>query len=416
MYKRLKFIFRFSLYDLKRKGARTLLVGIPLGMLAGIGAMILGINMGIYEQMIQDVHKKFVGNYVVHEINSQENDILWPDEVKSFSDNGFSQELENLDLTVKPQYRSKAFSYSGNNQMPILLMGVDVNYGKEIDIVEGATIFSEDSPAAYNSILITQDVADKLGVMIGEDIAVEVVTADGFRNFDYFNVTGIYKILGVPSLMTNHIAYINMGDMQQLKNDFGFVTEIMATIKSDAQTKINRKELTSKVGALRDDLIVKDGAKFGGIVLSVAYVNIASLWVIWGVIFMVMSIFLYDFIVGSVRDQLRELVVMFSVGASRLDLMMIVHAQITVLSLVFILSGITLGLLFTLALSFSGIEIPVEALKPILGGHDRLYPAVSIGLTAIYTLLLYSAVLMAGIPPLLRVLKLDPVSILRNEE
>ncbi len=413
MYKLFQFIVRFGVNDLRRKGSKTLLLGVPLSLLAMFGTFIVGINMGVYEQMIRAIYNNFVGSCVVYHDSTKSNDILWPDELTGFFPGEVVQNAKQKGMNARLQYRSKAFSYSGDNQAPVLLMGVDEAYGTHIDIVQGETIFNDAGGA--NRILITRDTSDKLGVSVGDNIAVEVVTADGFRNFDYFMVSGIYKILGVPQLMTNHIAYTNLLSMQMLKNDYDSVTEILLQPANEAEGAF-QKERYEKLLPPQSEITLQSGKEYAGIILAVAYMNIVTVWILWGVIFLIMSIFLYDFIVSSVRDQLRELVIMFSMGVSKLNLIGIVLGEITLLCVVFIVSGVVLGTFGTFALSFSGIEIPVEAMKPILGGHDRLYPSVSPGLTSLYGLGMYFAVVMIAFSTLRKIWKMEPVEILRNEE
>lgn len=211
--KRLLFYLSFGHKNLWRRCARTILVGISLTLITIIGVVFLGYSQGVSRQMIGTAIDNYLGTFLIYHSGSKQ-DVLWPEKLISFDSSIVIDELSAYkELDIRKQYRVKTFAYSHHNQQSLLLIGVEDKYKNKIKILEGSNL------AEPNQILITTKTAKNLAVSVSDNIACEVVTQDGRRNFDFFQVVGIYQIIGISDIMSNHMAITSIDTIQTLMNE-----------------------------------------------------------------------------------------------------------------------------------------------------------------------------------------------------
>lgn len=407
---RLFFYFRFGNKNLWRRRSRTMLLGISLTLITIVGILFLGYSQGSSRQMIGGAINNYLGTALIYHSDSKQ-DVLWPESLVGFDASDLMKELSTHEgLDIRKQYRTKAFTYSGHNQQSLLLIGAEEKYQSKIHIKAGTNL---NGP---NQILVTAKTAKKLAVTINDTVTCEVVTQDGRRNFDYFQVVGIYQILGLSDLMCNHMAITSISTIHTLMNEpDNMATEIIINKTSrvpDEAILATAQLLTGKAG---DRLTVAGWNEYGSTLLAIATTNIVSIWVLWGITMMIVAIFLFDTLLSIVEERKREYGTMMSMGLKYRQISGIFSGEMIMLAFYFVLPGVLAGGLLVNMLARIGIPINNEAAKSIIGGFDRLYPSISPELLGMAFFVLVAFILMISFSAIYKIAKLNPVEVLKNE-
>lgn len=409
-YKALFFYFRFGNKNLWRRKIRTLLLGISLSVITIIGILFLGYSQGVSKQMIGGAIDNYLGTVLIYDSASKQ-DVLWPESLSSFYSSKIIKELSSRnELSVRKQYRVKAFTYSANNQQSILIIGAEEKYKNKIQIKIGSNL------DGANQILISSKTARNLGVEINDTIACEVVTQDGRRNFDYLQVVGIYQIIGLSDIMSSHMAIATINTVQTLMNESeDMVTELVINKNGRITDESLFSFVNSIVNKKNSSLKVIDWKHYGSILLAIATTNIVSIWVLWGITMAIVAVFLFDTLLSIVEERKKEYGIMMSMGLKLWQMTCIFMGEIMMLSLYFILPGILIGGLLVNVFRKLGIPINNEAIKSIIGGFDKLYPSINTSSLVISFLLLIAFINMVSFFAILKIVKLKPIEVLKNE-
>lgn len=407
---RLLFYFRFGNKNLWRRRTRTLLLGSSLTLITIIGILFLGYSQGTSRQMIGGAVDNYLGTALIYHSESKQ-DVLWPESLVSFDSSDLLKALSTREeLDIRKQYRAKVFTYSGHNQQSLLLTGVEEKYKEKITIIAGGHL------CGPYQILVSAKTAKNLAVSISDTIACEVITQDGRRNLDYLQVAGIYQILGLSEVMSNHMAITSIDTIQTLMNEpENMVTEVIINKRNQVADGDILETIKSSVAKVDDNLKVAGWNEYGSTLLAIATTNIVSIWVLWGITMMIVAIFLFDTLFSIVEERKREYGAMMSMGLSYKQIAGVFSAEMIVLALYFVLPGVLLGGLLVRIFTKVGISINSEAARSIFGGFDRLYPVINPPLLAGAFLVLVVFIIMVSLSAIYKITKLNPVEVLKNE-
>lgn len=379
-------------------------------MITIIATLFLGYSQGASRQMIGGAIDNYLGTALLYHSASKQ-DPLWPESLVGFDASGVLEALgARTDWETRKQYRAKVFVYSGQNQQSLLLTGVEQQYLEKVTILAGTSL---EEP---NQILISAKTADKLAVEINDLVACEVITQDGRRNFDYLQVAGIYQILGLSAVMSNHMALTSLPTIQRLMNEpEDVVTEIVINKTGRGSGAEILKAVRALVGEVDEHLTVAGWKEYGRTILAIATTNIVSIWVLWGISMLIVAIFLADTLFSVVEERKREYGSMMSMGLSFRQIAGLFVAEMMVLVLSFVLPGVLLGGLLVGFIATVGIPLPSEVVRSIFGGFDRLYPVLSLpSLAGVFVVLALLTLIISSLA-IYKITKLNPVEVLKNE-
>lgn len=407
---RLLFYFKFGNKNLWRRRSRTILLGLSLTIITIVGILFLGYSQGASRQMIGGAINNYLGTALIYHSESKQ-DVLWPESLVSFDSSDIIKELStHEELDIRKQYRTKAFTYSRHNQQSLLLIGIEEKYQDKIQIKAGSNL---NGP---NQILVTAKTAKNLAVTINDTVTCEVVTQDGRRNFDYFQVVGIYQILGLSDVMCNHMAITSISTINTLMNEpENMVTEIIINKASRVPDEAILTIAKLLAARINNALKVAGWKEYGSTLLAIAITNIVSIWVLWGITMMIVVVFIFDTLLSIVEERKREYGTMMSMGLNFKQITGIFLSEMIVLTLYFVLPGVLIGGLLVNIFTKVGVPINNEAAKSIIGGFDRLYPSINLTLLGIAYLVLVALILIISLSAIYKLTKLNPVEVLKNE-
>lgn len=356
------FYLMFGFKNLWRRKKRTLILGISLFLVSLLIVLGIGYCLGVYNQLINSAKQNVLGEYVIFHKESDQN-LLWPEKLVSFNSLNIIQYLYENNIKFWLQFRVKAFCYNEKYETFALLVGVSKNYMDKIKIIDGEMI---DWANKEGEILITQELAENLKVKVGEVVIVEVVNEDGVKNFDYFKVKGIYRILGLPSLLGGHIILTNINQVQQLMlEEENQVTEIILE-------EVSNPTLLSK-SLNNDNLLYQKWNKYGSLLIALVSVVVVSTFVMLSVLFLIVLIFLVDTLFVIIEERKKEFAYMLALGLDIKEITGVMLAEILSLLICFVLPAFIIGNLITYFLSSKGIPINSPAMSSMLGGYEKLY-------------------------------------------
>ncbi|RMG78213.1 MAG: hypothetical protein D6707_10170, partial [Bacteroidetes bacterium] len=173
----------FGFKNLWRRKSRTLLLGISFFVLVFILAILFGYGNGLSKTLTSEAVNNYIGDYALMDSRSRF-DCMKSEAVYPFDSDIILNKLSNtVQGEISKRYRTIAFMYTKNIQRISYLMGIDkVSYkrlrinGKKADV----------NGPGQREIVVSEVTAKELKLKIGDTIAVEVVSDDGIRNFDYF--------------------------------------------------------------------------------------------------------------------------------------------------------------------------------------------------------------------------------------
>lgn len=403
------FYFKFGNKNLWRRKSRTLLLGISFLLLSLLMVLLLGYSKGMSRQVVGKAIETFLGDYAVYSTNSVL-DALQYKKLQSFDVNDVLSRV-HLDkgVKVRRQYRNFAFLYTEDLQSISLVMGVDKKDKDKFIIKEGKNL-SFKAPGA-NEILLSSTTANKLNVKIGDRIAVEVVTVNGMRNFNYFTVVGTYKIPGTMETVIGYMAYMSYDDMLLLMNEKpNYVTELL--FYQPNSQKVHK--LGDSLKSIKGRYVVKSYSEYGSMLVQIVSSSVMMVWILGIVAMLVIGVFFFDTMISTIEERKREFGTMICLGLSKAQVSLLVLAEFAVFTFYFVLPGIISGKIIVDIIGKVGIPIP-EVVSSFMGGMDRLRPYINIGSLVALFGVIFLLIEFANLISIIKINKLKPVEVLRNE-
>lgn len=372
-FSRIFFFLKYSNKNLWRRKSRSILLGLSLFLISFLCVVCLGFSNGLSTQMFQGAVQHFLGNGVIISHKSLLNALSY-EKVESFDNReliaSINPSLKNI--TFRKQYRTMGFLYTDKIQQISMLLGVDHTFQDKVDIIKGNNL--HENTTHQNEILLPLTLANHLNVNIGDNIAIEVVTADGRRNFDYFRVSGFYRIKGVSDIFIGHIAITNLKDIQFLMNENPhMITELILNFKDQTIQPINPADV-STLNLKKYHMM--NWKEYGSLFVAIMKAFNTTIWIVWSITMIIIVVFIFDTMFSIIEERKKEYGIMMSMGLSGTQIAGLVSSEFFVLTLYFVLPGILFGWFAVVLFGFFGIPISSDGLKVMVGGFNNIYPHI----------------------------------------
>ncbi|MCL6591045.1 MAG: FtsX-like permease family protein [Firmicutes bacterium] len=405
------FYVKFGNKNLWRRKSRTLLLGCSFMLLTLIMVLFLGYGKGVTQQMTGKVITNFLGDAAICSKNSIM-DALSYEKIKSFSFSDLIRDSKKEDdFEFRKQYRTMSFLYTDNLQKVAMLIGIEDKSLDKISIIEGTNL---DIRNGFNEVLLTSSLAENLRAAVGDRIAIEVVTATGMRNFDYFFVKGIYKIKGVAEIFNGHIAYASLGNVQRLLNETeNKVTEVIVYKKNRSNIGSLKKLLANNINLKSYKVIPYQ--KFGNIIIGILGMFIIMVWAIGGIVFFTIGVFFFDTMLATIEERKKEYGTMMSMGLNKAQIGGLILSEFAVFSIYFIFVGVVLGGTIVKILERTGIPVFSSAFQTFMGEENIFSPSIDVGSLAILFIISFLLIELASLYSVIRINRLNVVEVLKND-
>jgi ABC-type lipoprotein release transport system permease subunit len=307
---------------------------------------------------------------------------------------------------------------SGEQSVPILLEGVEPT--KEAGVTKirenlfQGEYLEEDASADCESrqIYIGKKLSELLKVEVGNKLVILAQAADGSLGNDLFRVKGIYDS-GSPDF-DKSFAFSPLNCVAKIGAIQG-IHEVSIRLQEPTQEALVRASIAQEAGA---NLVVSSWRESLPSMATMVKYNDATLVMISGMLFIVITLGIVNTLLMSVFERTREFGVMISLGTTPWQVRILVVLECLSLGFFASLVGIFLGIAAVLYHQKTGFD-----LRPFLGDHSSLdqfrldltiYPVFQFIPFLKSVLIMMFFVALAGFYPAWRASNLKPVEAMRS--
>lgn len=294
---------------------------------------------------------------------------------------------------VSPSASGAAFIVRGDANKSITLLGIEPEHYFQIVKVPDYIIAGAPRVTGQD-ILVGVDLANDLGVSIGDKLRVATVTGNGFT----LNIVGIYD-LGNRGANSRNV-FVALRTAQTLLDLAGGISSLDVTVRDVYAAEAVAKTITASTG-LRADSWIKTNAQFFQAVSAQTTANITiRFFVGLSVAFGIASV-----LVVSVVQKSKEIGILRAMGGSRGQILRVFLVQGGIVGLIGSIVGASLGFGFLMLWSQVARNPDGTPYVPII--YDpMLFVAAAVLATLVGVL--------AAIMPALSAARLDPVVAIRG--
>jgi|TARA_B110000459_G_scaffold200090_1_gene247933 lipoprotein-releasing system permease protein len=377
------------------------------GLSIGVASLIIVMSvMNGFEKELQDRILGVVPHAVIYSDEPIDNyDSLIKDIKKS-----------NEIIEAAPYISFQGLISSAETNKGVSITGIDIDSEKNMSILPEFMIYgSIDQLEEKNSIIIGSWLAANLGVFVGD--SVNITTSD-LRS----SLIGSYprsvslKVVGIFELraeIDQSLVLISHDLAQKFKN----IPNKTLSIRLRTSDLFNADKIALSIKPSDGNFMTSSWKQTHGTLFEAIQFEKLLISLMLFLIVGVASILVLSTIVMTVKSKEREIGILKTIGASNAQLILIFFFQGLLVSLIGIFIGIVLGLLITF-----NINNFIDLLESIL--QRNLLDAYFINYFP-YHIITSQILMICGISfifsiissliPALRVIKLDPVEVLRHE-
>ena len=258
-----------------------------------------------------------------------------------------SKQNKNRDFT--PRIRLQAL-IENKQSLPTILCGIEAeefSFGNHIEIEEGR----EFNPDA-NEILLTYSTASTIGVELGDDVYITLMTKDGYPSYEVMKLVGYISFGNVGALFGDNISYVPLESLRKICCcDDDEVNEVLTDVDSSLFIK-------------GDYTFIKGKKMF-----SISRLVTSAILILEILILFSLGVFLFINIISNakliLKEKNKEIVVYLTFGASPLFIGIKIFSELIIYFLYNCLIGVILSYLLIKgfnALGFYSIDVSTEML------------------------------------------------------
>tara|TARA_A200000113_G_scaffold66388_1_gene57646 strand:+ start:5180 stop:6412 length:1233 start_codon:yes stop_codon:yes gene_type:complete len=328
------------------------------------------------------------------------------------------KENDNI-IFATPYISIQGLITTSNESQGISIIGVDPGVEGKMSIIPEYTVLGSISDLEEdNTIIIGSSLAANIGVYIGDE--VNITTSDIKTSIIGSYPTSVnLKIVGIYELKTEidqFLTLISHKTAQKLKN-----------IKDNETTSIRLKtnDLFNADLISRDILKQLNNASYsstswksshGTLFEAIKFEKLLISMMLFLIVF-VASILVLSTVVMTVKSKEREIGILMTLGASSKHIILIFLTQGMLVSIIGIIGGILIGLIFTINLNYL-IDLLENLLnRNLLDAYFINYFPYYIDYSQVATISVISFLISAfsSLVPSMYAIRLNPVEILRHE-
>jgi putative ABC transport system permease protein len=397
-------ILKLAWRNLWRNRRRSLIVLIAIA----IGLISLALTDSIYNgmmiQMFRDQVGSHVGHLQVHRAGFNDNKIVqsWlPDPAR------VETLLQADSLVSHFSKRVIAFGIvtSASNSSGISLVGIEPERERLVTTIERSVVAGNYLPDGQRAILVSNRMAEKLNVRIGDKLVVMASALDGSVGTDVFRICGLYETSS--SEFDRLFVYVPLQFSQQLLGLDDRVMEIAAVLHNPESASQLQNRLRAELGS---DFEVLSFAELIPLMMQIITIAQQTMVVYYIIIGIATMFGIVNALLMSVFERTRELGILMATGMKNRSIVAMILMEALLLSLLGTVIGLGTGVGISLLLAKSGIHLAAfaEGLT-MFGASSTIYPVVSIsgiinGVTVVPAIAVISALYPAA-----RAIRLEPV-------
>ena len=396
--------------DLGRNRRRSILTGAAVALGTALTILMSGYMSGMVYDTVQNGIRLQTGHvqirdesYVREKLSLMPDDLL--DNITSLE--AVANELPEVDAATPVLWASGVLS-TLHDTVGLQVYGIDPaspihNHIRE-GMVGGEYLAADDR----GGILMGKNLADDLGIEVGQRVSLMLGNADGQPEEDIFTIRGLFDT-EVPSYDENTI-FMPLSKAQAFTRNDGHASAIVIMLRS-------QEEAAQVAAALKTDLnSTLTWEEMNALMMELVEGNMSFYYILFGIVMLVVAVVVANTMLMAVFERTREIGILAALGMTRGQIILMMLLEAAALALVGVAAGILLGAAGTLYLQEFGLYF-----GDMLGGTvsnipmgDHVYSRLV--LTDVFGLAIWTLVitLLASLYPAWFASRMEPVEALRS--
>ena len=324
--------------------------------------------------------------------------------------------LNNNVLEAVPYISFQALITNKNVSKGISINGIDIKNEKNISILPDYMIYgSIEDLSKDNSIIIGSWLASYLGVFVGDKI--KITTSDikssiigSYPKSVSLEIVGIFELRAEIDQSLALISHNLAQKFKSLKNETLSIR--LKTSDLFSADRIAFDSIPNDTGYMYSSWKETHGTLFEAIQFEKLLIGLMLFLIV-----AVASILVLSTIVMTVKSKEREVGILKTIGANNIQLVMIFFFQGLMVSMIGLIFGLIFGLLITFNLNNFIYFLESILQRNLLEAYFINYFPYFIDYSQIFFICFLSFIftVISSLLPALRVMKLNPIEILRHE-
>jgi putative ABC transport system permease protein len=398
-----------------RNRRRSILTVSAIALSLAFNILMRGIGDGFHEQMVDNSVRSSIGHLQIHRLGYHDDPGLTrtlpsPERVE-----GAIRRLSSL-RGYCTRVLGDGLASTADNSAGISIVGIDPAHESTVTTIHDAVIEgSYFGGSEQRPVLLGDRLAATLRSRLGDKIVLLVQAADGSMGAQLFRLTGIFRS-GSPEL-DRGVAYILRADAQALFALETRVTEAVVLLDSSDEVAAAQRTLQAELASPPDGQYeVLTWSQVEPFLEQFIVLDDAFFYIIVAILFIVISVGILNTILMSVFERIREFGVMMALGTRPRQVVLLIVLEATVLALVGIAIGGTIGSLATLYFARAGINLAsfAEGAASIGITTTTVYSKLTVANVALSNLAVFVLVLLVSLHPAIHAARLRPVEAIRH--
>lgn len=396
--------------NVRRHRRRTIItiaaISVGLAALTFLWAFIDGAN----HQMIDNTTRYFAGDLQVHSRGYHDDpsfDRLMPDAADVLTRVRSSGDV----IAASPRLEGKALASSGEQSRGVTLAGIDVDSEQRVTSLGTAVVKGRSLTPEERGVLVGEQLADALGIKLGDDLVLLGQGADGSIASDRLPVRGIFRTK-IDDL-DGWIVVTTLATARDFYSAPDGVTGVAARLADRERLALVSAALARTIG--RDHEVIGWQVLLPMVAVSVRYHEVTG-FVVLLIFFVLVAASVVNPVLVGVLERTREFGMLLGLGMSPVRLLRLVLYEAALLGIAGVIIGNALGIAVTAYFARRGIDLGAfeAGLRTMPGLADVIYPTLRLSRSIPISLLVFVTSCLAALYPALKAARLDPVEAMRG--
>lgn len=409
---KMKILALLSWRNVWRNRRRSLVVISSIAF--GIFAMILsvGIMNGFNVQMVENTIGTSLGHISIHHKG-------WQDEMKLAlhfipSPSLMAQLKSHPDIEgFSPRVKTEGIIRSSATSRQVLIIGIDPAFEQNASVIHLYTSQENGSrfltPTDQDALLISREIAEKLELTIGDKAVLMLQDTRRQLHGAGLKVAGIYQ---TPiDAFDKFTVFTPIQKLQELSGLDNAISQIVVRLKNGRDVARIKDYLSRKI----DDpsLEILTWKEMDPSLVRAIRLFDQMMYIFFAIIFITVVFSVANTLIMAIMERFHEIGVMKSIGTRPSWIFSIIVMEAGFLGAVGLILGISMGLLLTLLLSYTGIDFSfyIESMRS-WGTGSVIYPTIKLLDMIMAALIVLMTTFIAALYPALKAARIKPLEAL----
>jgi ABC-type lipoprotein release transport system permease subunit len=312
-------------------------------------------------------------------------------------------------VAASPRLFATGIVDSRDQSAGVQIIGIDpesvANDPYREGLVEGEFLTPDDR----EGILIGQPLAEKMGLVVGDQVSLTANTSNGDVSEQLFTIRGIYSTQ--TRVFDSGIVFLPLQKAQAMTGTENHASTIFVLLKDEGLTD----KVVSALQSSRYKILT--WREMNDMILQLETMANSYMSLFYLIVLAVTATVIINTLIMAIFERTREIGILAAIGMKGRRIMAMFLAESTLLAIGGILLGLVIGSIVVGILNHYGFYVGNMAVGG--GGfliRDRIYPEPSLDDMINLSLMAFIITLLAGLFPAMMAARMEPVEALRAEK